>query len=200
MEPKSRVVIKSEAERLVYGEVYAPLQVDTDEEAMTAEEIKKMAHGFLMDGFTSKIDVNHQQQESGCLIVESFLARKNDPDNFVEGSWVLGVKVLPDELWEAIQKGELNGFSFGGSAPAKETITVLVSMTRRMVGSCEKSEDGGLLPPHDHSIDIEFDKDGTVTKGETSFDLGHKHSIQRTTATEKAMEHSHRLILISAEE
>ncbi len=200
MEPKKRVVIKSESERLVYGEVYAPLQVDTDEEAMTADEIKKMAHSFMMDGFTSKIDVQHSQAESGCLIVESFLARKNDPDNFIEGSWVLGVKVLPDELWEAIQKGELNGFSFGGSVPNKETVTVTVSITKRMVGSCEKSEDGGLLPAHDHSIDIEFDSDGKVVKGETSLDLGHKHPILRTTATEESMDHSHRLILISAEE
>ena len=39
-----RIVIKDESKRLVYGEVYAPLQIDTDGEAMTSEEVEKMAH------------------------------------------------------------------------------------------------------------------------------------------------------------
>ena len=41
MEEK-KLVIKSEEKRLVYGEVYAPLQIDTDGESMSAEEIEKM--------------------------------------------------------------------------------------------------------------------------------------------------------------
>lgn len=197
MQNRTRIVIKSEAERLVYGEVYAPMQIDTDGEAMTAEEIKKMAYKFLMEGRTSKIDVQHNYRESGCAVVESFLARDNDPDGFVKGSWVLGVKIFPDELWEAVQKGELNGFSFASPKSGETQVHAKVNIVRKMVGESEKSEDGGLVPAHNHPIDIEFDDEGHVTQGTTEIRLGHAHDIRRTTATEKSMEHSHRLVLIT---
>jgi hypothetical protein len=190
-----KVVIKSEEKRLVYGEVYAPLHIDTDNEAMTAEEIEKMAHNFLMKmGSTSKIDVQHNFSESGCLVVESFIARKNDPDEFIEGSWVLGVKILPDEVWEAVQKGELNGFSFAGNAES-ETIRTRVSVTKKMAGSTERSKEG-LLPEHNHFVEIEFGENSEVIKGSTDIVLGHKHKVLKTTATEKEMDHSHRLVLV----
>lgn len=191
----NKIVVKSESKRIVYGEVYAPMQIDTDGEAMTAAEIEKMAHSFLMRGGTSKIDVQHDYAESGCHIVESFIARKNDPDGFLEGAWVLGVKVVPDELWEEVQKGELNGFSFAGGVNSKR-VYATVTVARRIVGKVEKSEEGGLLPPHQHEVDVEFDEDGHVIGGKTSMDFGHEHTVLRTTATEKAMDHAHRMILI----
>lgn len=191
---KHRIVIKDQAERLVYGEVYAPLQIDTDGEAMTAEEIEKMAHNFMMHRGTDAIDVQHDYMPSGCLVVESFIARKDDPDGFVNGSWVLGVKVLPDELWDQVQKGELNGFSFAGNADSQK-VRARVNVTRKMIGKTEKSE-AGLLPPHEHPVDIEFDEEGRISKGVTDHVMGHTHSVLKTTATEREMEHSHRLILI----
>jgi len=126
--------------------------------------------------------------------VESFITRKNDVDGFLEGSWVLGVKIIPDELWEAVQKGELNGFSFAGKC-RQEVITARVQVVRKMIGDTEKSAEG-LLPIHLHPVDIEFDSDGKVTKGEAGMVMGHRHPINKTTATEQEMEHSHRLILI----
>lgn len=194
-----KVVIKSEERRLVYGEVYAPLHIDTDQEAMTAQEIEKMAHRFLQKGRTSKIDVQHNYEETGCYVVESFIARKSDPDGFVEGSWVLGVKVPSDELWEAVKKGELNGFSFAGISK-KDQVEVEVQVTRKLVGHTEKSAEGELLPEHSHSIKLKFDQDGHVIPGSTDDVLGHVHEVFRTTATEKSMEHSHRMILIDNEE
>jgi hypothetical protein len=189
-----RIVIKDQAKRLVYGEVYAPLQIDTDGEAMTAAEIEKMAHNFMVNRGNDAIDVQHNYMPSGCHIVESFIARKDDPDGFVDGSWVLGVRVTPDELWEAVQKGELNGFSFAGSCNSTK-VRARVNVTRKMIGNTEKSEQG-LLPPHAHPVDIEFDEDGRVSKGTTDHVMGHSHSVSKTTATEREMEHSHRLILI----
>lgn len=188
------IVIKSEEKRFVYGEVYAPLCIDTDGEAMTAPEIEKMAHNFLMNGLTNKIDVGHSYEESGCLVIESFIARKNDPDGFVTGAWVVGAKIIPDELWVSVKKGEINGFSFAG-AVAKRTVQVEVSVAKKMSGETEKSAEG-LLPAHLHDIDLQFDNDGNVVKGSTSDVLGHSHEILRTTATEMALDHSHRLILI----
>jgi len=188
------IVIKSEAERLVYGEVYAPFQIDTDGEAMTPEDVKKMAHGFLSSGRVSKIDVEHSLEESGCQVVESFLVRKDDPDGFIEGAWVLGVKIFPDDVWAKVLKGELNGFSFYGPVN-KVSAQATVDVVRRLVGKTEKSTDG-LLPPHFHDLDVKFNLEGKVIPSLTGKSLGHTHPVVRTTATEEALEHSHRMVLI----
>lgn len=188
------IVIKSEAERLVYGEVYAPLQIDTDNEAMMPGDIKKMAHNFLAEGRVNKIDVEHSLKMSGCIVVESFLARKDDPDGFLEGAWVLGVKVLPDEVWAKVLKGELNGFSFYGPV-TKVAATATVTAIRRMTGKTEPSADS-LLPSHAHDLDVQFNSDGRVIPALTGKAMGHSHPVMRTTATEETMEHSHRMVLI----
>jgi len=194
----AKIVVKSEMERLVYGEVYAPYQIDTDGEAMTPEDVQKMAHDFLASGRVGKIDVEHNLQPSGCLVVESFLARKDDPDGFLEGAWVLGVKVIPDEIWSLVLKGELNGFSFYGPVQ-KVSAQAVVDAARRIVGKTEQSIEG-LLPPHDHDLDIQFNAQGRVVPGLTGKAMGHAHPVLRTTATEEAMEHSHRMVLIENEE
>lgn len=190
-----KVVIKSEEQRFVLGEVYSPMHVDTDQEAMTPHEIRRMAHKFLMSGRVTKVDVGHDQTDSGCLVAESFIARKDDPDGFIAGSWVLGVYVLPDHLWEAVKKGELNGFSFFGAAKRVPT-KVRVEVARKMVGQTEESTQGGLIPRHFHEVELEFGKDGRIIPGETLKAMGHKHAVLRATATENILEHSHRLILI----
>lgn len=190
-----KIVIKSEEKRLVYGEVYAPMRVDTDDEAMTADEIERMAHDFLARGKTDKIDVTHNYKESGCVVVESFIARKQDSDGFVEGSWVVCAKIIPDELWSDVKKGEINGFSFAGSAD-KEPIVVEVKVVRKLEGETEKSETDGLLPPHSHEVKLAFDDSDKVIPTYTSSVYSHKHEVLRTTATEKEMSHSHRLVLI----
>jgi len=187
------VVIKSEEKRLVYGEVYSPLHVDTDMETMTAEDIQSAAHAFLASGRVNKIDVGHNGVESGCLVVESFIARKQDPDGFIEGAWVLGVQVTP-QYWEQVKTGELNGFSFAGSVE-KVPVVATVVVARKMMGRTELSSKG-LLPPHDHSVEIDFSENGRVLAGKTGKTLEHSHAVNRATATDRELDHSHRLILI----
>jgi len=188
------IVIKSEDERLVYGEVYSPLHVDTDTEAMTRDEIRRMAHRFLASGRVNKIDVQHDREESGCVVAESFIAKANDPDGFIDGSWVLGVYVLPDDLWDAVKKGEINGFSFYGAVDKVPT-EVMVEVTKKMEGETEKSI-AGALPEHSHQVTLFFGDNGRIIAGQTEVAMGHSHEVLRATATEKALGHSHRLVTI----
>lgn len=189
------IVVKSDEKRLVYGEVYAPLRVDTDTDTMTAEEIQKMAHNFLRNRRTDKVDVSHNFKESGCLIVESFIARKNDPDGFIEGAWVLGAHIIPDDLWEAVKKGDLNGFSFAGKPGGRVEAQVVVTQTRKILGTTEKNADE-VLPPHDHEVNLTFDSNGRIIPTATAQAMGHVHAVRKATATEEEIGHSHRLILI----
>lgn len=189
-----RIVVKSEKDHFVLAEVYSPLHVDTDGEAMTKEEIQKMAYRFAIKGRLDCIDIHHNKMKSGCTAVETFIARKNDPDGFIEHSWVLGLIIPSGDTWEKVKKGELNGFSFYGEV-VKVPARALVTMTRKMIGETEDSIEG-VLPAHSHKVNLLFGDDGRLKPGFTDEFLDHTHGIKKATATEVEWEHGHRLILV----
>lgn len=175
-------------EQITFSEVYIPAAVDTDVEAMTAAEIKRMAYGPKLKGQPLQIDTEHNLQPCGSVIVEDFIARKGDLD-FKEGAWVLGVW-HPAEIWKRIKSGELNGFSFYGDAGNVRLEKVPILQAKRLSGTTEKSEDG-----HDHELDLHLDADARVIPTFTGEGPdGHRHAVKRTTATEREQDHSHRLL------
>lgn len=193
---RSRIVIKSEEQCIVMGVVYSPLEIDTDHETMRSETIEQMAHDFLANGRVGMIDYQHNRQPTASRVVESFIARKDDPDGFPEGSWVLGVKIYDPDLWQKVKKGEINGFSFSGPATPVEVRGVPVRHVTKMIGATESST-GGPVPEHTHRVQLQFNQHDKVTPTLTDEVLGHRHYIFRTTATEPALDHAHRLILVN---
>lgn len=188
------IAVKSEHERLVYAVVYAPLKVDTDTEVMTAAEIKKMAYSFLANKRVDNIDEKHDYEKSGAVVVESFIARADDPDGFPLDAWVLVIYIEPDELWDKVLSGELNGLSWAGDVD-REIHLVKVTRAVKVEGTTELSLENGLLPPHDHKVSIRFDDNGKVIPTETEETLGHVHEVVQTTATATAFDHGHRLLI-----
>ena len=174
----------------VFGEVYAPLQVDTDGEAMAAGDIQKMAHDFIAAGMVNAIDREHNHIECGAEVVESFIARKGDPD-YSEGAWVLGVRMKDGPVWEAVKSGDINGFSVDALVK-KTTQRVLVELAKIASGDTALSTEEEMLPSHQHTFYVEFGEDGRVKFGKTDDVLGHTHNILSTVTTEKAIGHSHR--------
>jgi DNA adenine methylase len=60
-------------------------------------------------------------------IVESYLALdalKVGDQEVKKGTWLLGMHVLDDDLWQAVKTGELTGLSIGGSALRDKASTV----------------------------------------------------------------------------
>lgn len=176
----------------VYGVVYAPLQVDTDWETITSEDIKKMAHDFIASGKVSNIDLQHNNQLTGARVVESFIARRGDPD-YPEGAWVLGVRVPEGPLWEAIKTGKINGFSVEMLA-TKVPKVVTVDIAKIAMGMTEENTDD-IVAPHRHEFYVEFDSQGNVIFGVTDEVNGHAHSIIATVRTEVSQGHSHRFFV-----
>lgn len=183
-------VKKIDAEQqLVYGEVYAPGFPDSQGDFMTAESIQRMAHEFLRKGLVDKIDLHHTQVESGCYVVESFIARADDPD-FIPGSWVLGVKVPDPEVWALVKSGELNGFSFDGEGYRVETV-LEIDMPDAIEG--ETVEVNG----HKHTFVVRYDQEGNFLGGVTGPGPdGHVHKILRGTVTETTDDHAHRFSFV----
>ena len=188
------VIIKSQELRIVQGSVYAPGQVDSQGDTMTAEAIREMAWNFLLNGRVDKIDVVHSMKESGCRVVESALVRgDNDPDGYVNGEWILTVKIYDDSLWDACLRGELNGFSFYGKGKEEAKIEPIVQAVA-LKGDTEDST-GGPFPPHNHDAKIKIDEDGRPIPTRTGETLGHSHPISKPSATEIEFDHAHRMIL-----
>lgn len=188
-----RIKKTDDAKRIIYGEVYAPFVLDTYGEFMTPEDIEVMAHKAMQKDLANFIDTNHDNKPNGSYPVESFIARKGDPD-FKEGSWVMGVKVVRDDIWEQVQSGDLNGFSFQALVIPVEMDIEYLSI-RDHVGVTYKSETEGH-DDHDHVYYVEVDSKGTIIGGWTDEGPdGFSHRIVRGSVTQKANGHNHRFSL-----
>lgn len=179
--------------KIVKGVVYEAGNVDTDGETMTAEMVRKAAWDFLAERREKNIDISHNWQQSGCYVVESYYTGKEGHDGFPPNSWVMSVK-CSDEIWEKVEKGELNGFSFGGTS-TKFAARVLLEVAREVIGNVEPNLNKDIIPEHDHSFVVYFDKEGNIVKGVTDINEEHWHDIVSGTATGTTLGHSHRVNL-----
>ena len=64
--------------QVVFAELYAPDIVDSQRDFMTRDEIRKSCWGFMKSG-RNEIDVEHDGVVTTCAVVESFIARDDDP-------------------------------------------------------------------------------------------------------------------------
>lgn len=178
--------------KIVKGIVYTALDVDTDGETMSVEDVQKAAWNFLAQRKEKNIDIQHDWQASGCAVVESYVTEKGDP-NFPENSWVMAVKCT-DEIFQKVIDGELNGFSFGGYSE-KYVQRVMLEVARQAVGETFENLNKDIIPSHKHSFIIWYDNDGHIVKGHTDVVEGHQHTISYGTSTDKSIGHSHRIDL-----
>jgi len=112
-------ILKADADRhFVTGIVYEPDTEDTQGEYMTEEEIIKAESWFMKN--SGAVDIQHNFEKcAGCSVVESFVAKSDmtiEEKPVKKGSWVMTVEVTDPDVWTAIKKGEITGFSMGGMA------------------------------------------------------------------------------------
>lgn len=175
---------------IIYGVVYAPGELDNQGEVMFSDAIEQMAHRFMELDLSTAIDTFHDGVPNGCRPVESFIARKGDPD-YPEGAWVMGVRVT-DDIADKVERGEVNGFSFDAMTKARD-VDVVYHVLRDHVGATEslKSDEAD----HRHFYFVQFDDKGRVVRGQTDEVNGHSHLIRRASVTEEAGGHNHRYFL-----
>lgn len=180
--------------QVVYGEVYSPNTLDTQNDFMSAEVIEKMAWDFMRRG-VKEVDVEHDRQPVNAHPVESFVARPGDPD-FAEGSWVLGIHIPDKSVWAKVEKNEINAFSMWGTGQRERRVVEVDIPDDGIVRGTtllQKDEDG-----HAHEFELRFSPDtgrflgGVAKEGEA----GHSHSITKGTVTEAGGEdgHTHRFL------
>ena len=111
-----RIVAKDAERHFVTGVVYEPMAEDAHGNYMTEAEITKAAYYFAKAGY--KVDLQHSFEPlSGADVVESWIAKADfdvEGETVKKGTWLMTVEVSDGALWDAIEKGEITGFSMGG--------------------------------------------------------------------------------------
>jgi Putative phage serine protease XkdF len=107
---------KDDAKQIVYGVVLTPGVRDSQGDIVSAGEIEKAAHRFLVE--FRKHDVQHAETPAGVETVESFIAPQDmqvADRPVLKGSWVMATHVSDPGVWDRVRKGEITGYSIGGS-------------------------------------------------------------------------------------
>lgn len=187
-----RFVIRNDAgwEQFVMAEVVIPDTPNSYGDVSTRQGVKDFAYAFAMQGYG--IDVNHDNVEVGgqgsaqVYVVESFIVRPGDPD-FIEGSWVVGMKILDPVLWQKILDGEINGYSYEALVTM---LPVVLQNLRNRVVTGETAAD--LEDGHTHTYTVVLDALNRPLSGGTGVTDGHSHGISTHTYTDITDAHWHR--------
>ncbi|QDP63954.1 MAG: hypothetical protein Unbinned3992contig1000_68 [Prokaryotic dsDNA virus sp.] len=109
-----------EDKRIVYGIVLEPDTIDLQGDVLGLDTIETAAHKYLV---ASRLVGDGHSQAAEAEVVESYLAPADielGGQVIREGTWIMGVKVLDEAMWQAVKDGEYTGFSIGGRGERKE--------------------------------------------------------------------------------
>lgn len=114
-------------ERIIFGEVLVPNDVDAHGDIYDSMTVKDAAHVFMENfgnvGFMHKFFINDEVK-----VIETFIAPQDmtfqetggGERNIVKGTWLMKMRVKNDLLWKKVKNGDLTGFSIGGLATVEE--------------------------------------------------------------------------------
>lgn len=104
--------------RYVLGIVLEPEVVDAQGDVYSADEIRRSAWEY-MEHFRN-VGLMHKGLVNGKVrLVESYVAPADmrlEGSVIRKGTWMLGLHVADDELWDQVKSGALTGLSIGGFA------------------------------------------------------------------------------------
>lgn len=139
-----RILKVDEATHYVTGIVYEPLVEDAHSNFMTEAEIQKAAYWFAKNG--DKVDLQHSfEAVDGVSVVENYLApcdMQVGDTPIVKGTWLMTAEVTNPDVWAAVQKGEITGFSMGGVGKYSEEDVDLSEVSK---GASDAPEKVGLF-------------------------------------------------------
>lgn len=109
-------------EHYVLGIVLEPLkelgQKDSQDDTYSAENVRKACYDYMED--FHNIGKQHTEVINGQVkILENFIARTDFTENgqFVhKGTWLMGLRILDEQIWSDIKEGKITGLSIGGWA------------------------------------------------------------------------------------
>lgn len=181
-----------EWERVVFAEVLIPHVPNVFGDIWTPKAVRECAYEFARKGYGIDIEHDNLDVTGPVFVVESFIVREGDPD-FLEGSWVVAMKVTDDALWGRILNNEINGYSY------EATVSFMAGV---FVDATDDGTRTGLTEPdpydgHRHAFAVLVDTNNRPLSGGTDEVDGHSHTISTHTVTDEADGHSHRFNLVT---
>lgn len=86
------------------------------------EVVQKAAYGFVANGLTKSITLEHSKKSDGAVVVESWIVEDAVMDKLQKygvnapiGSWGIKMRVTDDQIWEDVKLGKYKGFSLEGA-------------------------------------------------------------------------------------
>ena len=115
------------AKHLVYGVVLEPDAADGQGDTISAEEIERACHSFMLRSQTLDLEHERELDKVEAAIVENYIAsqeltwERNGQTTMVQpGSWVMVTKVFSDDIWKQVEEGALTGYSIRGWGVRKQ--------------------------------------------------------------------------------
>jgi len=151
---------KDDVKKQVYGYALVPEEPDSQGDVLNTGEIEKAAHSLLKNAF-HKTDIkgtgssfNHVLFDGIGFPIESAIdkdgsiGKAHGMEEGIPGAWWVGAQVTNDEIWGKIEKGEITGFSIGGSGvreaiePAdKSLMKVVTKGIKELYGMINKDDE-----------------------------------------------------------
>lgn len=118
--------IQNEERRIVYGcalradfDIYRQYGDEEFYVTFSKDAVRRLMTKFMKNFSQKNWTKDHMEFAEGLTVVESWIvedvnndkANKLGLENFSEGSWMIGVKVDDDEIWQSIKEGRWHGFS-----------------------------------------------------------------------------------------
>lgn len=112
----------SEEERTVFGIVLEPNVTDLHKDTYDEDAVIKAAHHFMEN--MQNIGKNHTQiingdvkiLESYCAPVDMNLETPSGKVKIKKNTWLMKVRIIAEDIWQQVKKGEITGFSIGALA------------------------------------------------------------------------------------
>lgn len=102
----------------------APMKPDTQDDVYSHDDVRKTAHGWMEN--YGQVDLMHSWRaldKEDVRVLESYLApveftigEGDDAYTVVKGTWLLGMRVVNDDLWSAVKESKIGAYSIGGTA------------------------------------------------------------------------------------
>ena len=110
-------IFKADAKQhIVWGVVLQPGVPDLQGDIISAEEIEKAAHDYMIN---SRVTGFRHKRVLDAAIVESYIAKSDEifeGEHIKKGSWLVGMQVFDMEVWKGVETGDYHSFSIGGFA------------------------------------------------------------------------------------
>jgi hypothetical protein len=138
--------------RMLYGAAMVPNKYiyRIDEKTMEefyvvfdADTIMKCAQMFLKKDMQHNHTFEHQFEIEGCTVVESWIVESEQDKsrhfgmNVPVGTWMLGVKVDDDGVWQKVKAQEIKGFSIEGRFSELQMSAASASIEARILKEIE---------------------------------------------------------------